>query len=402
MNAENINKSCYCKTLDQDLLARELDQHLDLKDRPNLFSSTMFFLSPPQFKKIKILIEAIEKVIGTSSYQNQVLTDAPVFARAPQKAKGVFMGYDFHLEGEEAKLIEINTNAGGALLNAKLIRAHIACCPGQIPETDSENDFIEMFKREWFLEKGNDKLESIAIIDERPSEQYLYPEFKLFQELLTKAGFRTFIADPTDLQMRENKLWLGKERIDLVYNRNTDFYFEDAKTSVLKEAYLTKAALITPNPYHHALYANKLNLEILSSGDKLRELNIPDDQIQILLAGIPKTEKVNSKEAESFWNRRRDLFFKPAKGYGSKASYRGDKITKKVWSEILQTEYVAQKIISPSLRAIKIDDTVTDLKADIRVYVYDGKIQLLTSRLYSGQTTNFRSAGGGFAPVFIA
>ncbi len=47
------------------------------------------------------------------------------------------------------------------------------------------------------------------------------------------------------------------------------------------------------------------------------------------------------------------------------------------------------------------DDDQKDLKIDIRVYTYNGKTLLLTSRLYQGQTTNFRTQGGGFAPVFI-
>jgi hypothetical protein len=42
----------------------------------------------------------------------------------------------------------------------------------------------------------------------------------------------------------------------------------------------------------------------------------------------------------------------------------------------------------------------TALKYDVRCFVYAGKIQLLAARLYQGQTTNFRTPGGGFAPVF--
>ena len=40
------------------------------------------------------------------------------------------------------------------------------------------------------------------------------------------------------------------------------------------------------------------------------------------------------------------------------------------------------------------------LKFDVRNYVYDGAVQFITARLYQGQTTNFRTPGGGFAPVF--
>ena len=40
------------------------------------------------------------------------------------------------------------------------------------------------------------------------------------------------------------------------------------------------------------------------------------------------------------------------------------------------------------------------MKADFRCYVYAGRIQCVAARLYQGQTTNFRTPGGGFAPVF--
>jgi hypothetical protein len=39
------------------------------------------------------------------------------------------------------------------------------------------------------------------------------------------------------------------------------------------------------------------------------------------------------------------------------------------------------------------------MKLDIRNYTYDGKVQLVAARLYKGQTTNFRTMGGGFARV---
>ena len=40
------------------------------------------------------------------------------------------------------------------------------------------------------------------------------------------------------------------------------------------------------------------------------------------------------------------------------------------------------------------------LKFDLRDYVYDGLVQWTAARLYQGQTTNFRTPGGGFAPVY--
>jgi hypothetical protein len=40
-------------------------------------------------------------------------------------------------------------------------------------------------------------------------------------------------------------------------------------------------------------------------------------------------------------------------------------------------------------------------KYDVRCYVYEGQVQLVIARLYQGQTTNFRTPGGGFALVRI-
>jgi hypothetical protein len=34
------------------------------------------------------------------------------------------------------------------------------------------------------------------------------------------------------------------------------------------------------------------------------------------------------------------------------------------------------------------------------MYAYDAQSQWIAARLYQGQTTNFRTPGGGFAPVY--
>ena len=90
----------------------------------------------------------------------------------------------------------------------------------------------------------------------------------------------------------------------------------------------------------------------------------------------------------------------PAAGYGSKAAYRGEKLTKRVWEEMPKSTYVAQALVAPSVRNIAATAAATPLKADVRNYAYAGEVRLVAARLYQGQTTNFRTPGGGFAPVF--
>ena len=408
ISAKNLNKACACRTLDSHLLNHFLENiSEDLSMRPHLFSSTAVFISLSQLSEMKKIIKAAEEVIGNEKYQKLVLRHPLSIPRLGPK--GVFMGYDFHLTEKGPKLIEINTNAGGALLNLGLARAQLKCCTDLNMDLhlatkleDKELNLIEMFKKEWSLQRGEEPLTNIAIVDANPEKQYLYPEFKLFQKLFTSFGIRCFIADPKELLWHDNKLSFKGEAIDMIYNRHTDFYFENKESDSIKEAYLQGAVVITPNPHHHALYANKLNLITLSSDEELSSFGVGNETRKILLNGIPQTRKVSSLDGEKWWNERRNYFFKPLSGYGGKAIYRGDKITRKVWSEILQSEYVAQELTPPSLRLIRRDDKDETLKLDVRAYVYEGEIQLLATRLYSGQTTNFRTPGGGFSPVFLA
>ena len=49
---------------------------------------------------------------------------------------------------------------------------------------------------------------------------------------------------------------------------------------------------------------------------------------------------------------------------------------------------------------MQMDPASVRLKLDVRCYAYDGRVLMLAARLYQGQTTNFRTPGGGFATVF--
>ena len=50
---------------------------------------------------------------------------------------------------------------------------------------------------------------------------------------------------------------------------------------------------------------------------------------------------------------------------------------------------------------IEIDGERVTRKLDVRLYTYNSALILAAARLYQGQTTNFRTRGGGFAPVFF-
>ena len=56
-------------------------------------------------------------------------------------------------------------------------------------------------------------------------------------------------------------------------------------------------------------------------------------------------------------------------------------------------------LVPPSLRSLSVAGVPVELKLDLRNYVYAGEVQLLVARLWQGQTTNFRTPGGGFSVV---
>jgi hypothetical protein len=116
---------------------------------------------------------------------------------------------------------------------------------------------------------------------------------------------------------------------------------------------------------------------------------------------VPQTRKVTPGRAAELWAGRRQLFFKPVAGYGGKAAYRGDKLTRRVWGEIQAGDFVAQALVPPGERAAEVDGVQAGLKFDVRAYTYAGRVLLLAARMYAGQTTNFRTPGGGFAPVVV-
>jgi hypothetical protein len=161
---------------------------------------------------------------------------------------------------------------------------------------------------------------------------------------------------------------------------------------VLRQAFAGDLAFVTPHPRAHALYANKGNLALLSEGDKLAGLGIAHDVIDVLRRVVPRTLAVRGDDA-TWWKDRKDWFFKPQSGFGSRGTYRGDKLTRRAFADVMNGEYIAQAFTPAGERL--------QMKADIRAYAYDGRIQLMAARLYQGQTTNFRTAGGGFAPVYV-
>ncbi len=425
--SDDLNQNCICLQPDATRLRDEIERDPALSGlssrmaiaQPHLFSNNVVFVSDATQWAITRAVESIERVMELPAYQAMALAHAPPIAQQAYGPRGVFMGYDFHVDTRSAdvpspKLIEINTNAGGALLSAALARSHLPCCDAMQlamqPNTEQgaldalEQTFFDMFQQEWKLQRGHTSLKTlrtIAIVDDSPEAQYLAPEFALFRHMFAQRGVQAVVADASELRLVNGRLRHGEMDIDLVYNRLTDFDLSLPGHLPLHQAYADGGTVVTPHPHAHALRANKRNLIALSNDELLRGWGVKDADRQVLRGTIPSAQAVTRERADALWTQRRELFFKPVSGYGGKAAYRGDKLTRRVWEGILSGDFIAQALVPPGERVVLVDGITTHLKYDIRAYTYNAKIQLLAARTYSGQTTNFRTPGGGFAPVLV-
>ncbi len=416
--AGRLNQDCACYTLDMAALRQSLQADSVLSawwphwqdTHAHLFSATGLFVSQGQLAAMHEAVQVLHEAMTSNAWRRHALTEP--MGHGPQ---GVFMGYDFHLTESGPKLIEINTNAGGALLNLALTRAQHACCDAakdwMHTATDVgqlESRWLAMFAHEWALQRPGEPFvppsgpkRTLAIVDETPGSQYLYPEFLLFQDLFRQAGLYALILAPEALVWANGQLQYQGQRIDMVYLRLTDFDLSDPAHTALQQAWASGACVFTPNPETHAMHANKRHLATLSDVAFCAEMGWSAHTQAVLARVVPQTRLVTADNADALWAERKKYFFKPLSGFGSKAAYRGDKLTTKTWAQIRQLPYVAQALIPPSQRVVMVHDEKKSLKVDVRAYAYDGQVQLFAARLYDGQTTNFRSDGGGFAPVFV-
>ena len=389
LSAEYLNEHCHCSTLDKSKL-----------EHAHFFSQHPHFLSRADLRQMQSFIGAHERILSAGGVS---------LPRKEDEERGIFNSYDFHISDHGPQLIEINTNAAGALLGLHAEREMLQCCEG-LPGYLSHPGFgfdamqiVQMFRREFALRFPGRSLARVAIVDTNPAEQFFYSEFLLVQQLLKGHGIDCVIVSPEQLSIRENVAYANElpfdgaqgKPLDFIYNRLTDFALNETASAILRQIFEQGLATVSPNPAVYARYANKANLTVFwSEASK----DFPADDLAMVRAHLPETVFVTDANASTLWSHRKEWFFKPVEGYGGKGVYRGDKLTTRVWQHILMGGYIAQRYIAPRTRQVTDE---TNLKYDVRVYTYAGEILGLMARYYQGQTTNFRTEHGGLAGVLV-
>jgi hypothetical protein len=372
------------------------------------YARSLVAVAPGHFETIQRTVAALFRVAHGEAFQRHVDTGAGEVALQRPRNFGVFMGYDFHLTASGPQLIEINTNAGGALLNGLHTAAacdpeKLACvCAELLPVETMEQRILATFEAELALARPGARLAAVAIADQSPEAQPLRAEFELFRRLFERAGVRATVCDPGDLERTAGGLALRGEPQDLVYLRDTDWCLEAPRSAALRAAYLAGEGVLTPAPREHHLLAHKARLALFSSAEALAGLGASAEDAALLAAVVPETRPLGALGIEEAWRSRREWVFKPGAAFASRAVYRGDKISRRKLDEIAAIGgFVAQRRVEPGLVDVATADGPRRMKFDVRAYAYQAQVLLLGARAYEGQVTNLRTPGGGFSAICV-
>ncbi|MGE4130351.1 MAG: hypothetical protein AB7F86_01865 [Bdellovibrionales bacterium] len=333
-------------------------------------------------------IRAFYQITREESYR-QSLPPVDGISRHGSNHQSVLMAYDFHTnEAGDCFLVEINTNASGFLM-ASL--AHMMKTGQRADDFQPLQQLASSFRQELQQFSGATQAHT-AIVDDQILEQKMYPEFLMYQDFFTGLGWTSELNEVADLHFADGKLRsTGGKIIDFVYNRSTDFYLEAESSAALKQALLSDAACVSPNPYEYWLMADKERL--------IRFSSVESPAIQKVL--IPTFEKSSFETEEQIWSERRQLFFKPRRSHGGKSVYRGESVSKKVFERLMADPDILIQRFAPAQKVPTDDErsVLNNWKFDLRFYVYRDEIQLAIARTYQGQVTNFASQHGGFTFV---
>lgn len=345
-------------------------------------------------------VRALYRLSGLPAYREAVLPEVPEPARFDPGHDAVMMGYDFHLTETGPRLIEVNTNAGGALLT--YLARHADEQTARKAMTDKlKRAFLEQFGKEMQAFSGGKKTRPkyIAIVDEKPPEQFLYQEMEAFAGLFRDWGPEAQVVDPNDLQADAEGVRLEGKEVDLIYNRHCDFYLEAAPMAGIRDAYLARKVCLTPNPFAYGLLGDKRRMVLWSDAEVLTELGVSVDEASLLRQVVPASRLLKGLDPDALWKNKSDWVFKPVDRFGSRGVLVGNKMTRKRFEALDPDATLVQRMVEPSLTPAGED--AKPMKTDLRLFVYRDRVLGVGARLYHGQVTNLRTEGGGFARVEV-
>ncbi len=325
----------------------------------------------------------IEMLQYHPAYLNALKLDLPQTIDVQPNQPSMLMGYDFHLTPDGPKLIEINNNAGGLWEkdDGWIPQSEHSELPGSL-----EHRLLNMFDPSW---------QTIAIVDEDIQSQYMYPEMLAYARLLESDGRKVFLLSPEDLLLKSDGLYIGSDKVDMIYNRHTDFYLQSAPMQHIRQAFIHQQVALNPYPRSYALVGDKNRMVDWWRKDFLSFLDA--DTIDCIHSVVPETHVLAEVDLAQVWATRKAWVFKPAAKHGGKGVLLGKSMSRKRFESLDGASTVMQKLVPAS--QILIGEK--SFKFDARLYMYGSRLIGMAGRAWHGQITNFREKGSGWTPIAI-
>jgi hypothetical protein len=353
---------------------------------PDIICPWNLSLPPHTLSAVKECIKTAFELRSHSGYQSFLQEEFRTRNLHPIENCALFMSYDFHLKSDMLPaLIEINTNASFQGLSYALSKSRsLSHELGPEPETFLKQDILQ----EVAPYHGPEENLRIEICDEAPESQKLYSEFLFFKFLFQKWGWKADIVDVANVSSLAH----------LIYNRHTDFYLSTPATAQLRKIYESNRSAISPNPNEYLFLADKQRMIDWSVEENFQAWGCAELGSRMQKFLLP-SRNLASAHADELWFNRKKYFFKPLRAFGSKQSYRGASISRKLFETLLDQDFIAQEFCSPLEVVLSETEDSQTFKFDLRVYAYKGEYRGCVARLYQGQVTNTRTPLGGFCPV---
>lgn len=242
-------------------------------------------------------------------------------------------------------------------------------------------------------------------------------EFELFKEYFESRGYRTTIADPRDLELREGKLHHGDFRIDLVYRRvlTTELLEKRDECRAFVESYAGGSAVFV-NSFRTKYVHKKMLFGVLT--DERHQRYFTAEEREAISRHVPWTRRV--ADARTTYNgqpvdllkyirrNRANLVLKPNDDYGGHGIYIGWETDEKAWDAAIEValgeDYMAQERVTTSREVFPYvgegDVQMIEQLLDVDPLLFFGRVKGSFTRLSSSSLANVTS-GAGMVPTMI-
>ena len=368
------------------------------------FATTPVFVSKAQYERLKIITEAIVRLLQNDFYQDSVYKAPWFLPKFLMQTSDYFGCVDFHIQPGAEKIIEINLFPPGFSSFAELVERDFSEFVGDFGKKISTG-----FEKKLVAAVTNDfESRQIAIVDIDAFNQYNIDEFRYIRKILERCNIKSSIvpAEQAEISDAGNFLADGIE-YDRIYNRLIPFDWELNKNKLrnYSELFMKKPGMFFTNPFGWKL-GDKAFLPVLSDLNN-QSYNLSKKDVKILTNAVLNTKLLNEfsslEECIDEFGLPRRVIIKPLDTYAGRGIL--FKPSNKKLKEIIEREkekYIIQEIFpAGKIPYIKPDGNITEAKFDVRIVFMNAQVVGGYARSYQGSITNFSGDIGGFTPIFI-